>query len=333
MGKRISIIIPIYNREKYLDRCISSALNQKDILSEIILVDDGSTDNSLSICELYAQKYSNIKVIHQENSGISSARNAGLNAVTGDYIFFLDSDDFIVNNSLCIMQKELESNNVDYVIGNFERVNSDETILSSSNMPDDIKNSVINEDKLWKYAENPQSYLLFVALWAKLYKKEVWDSIRFPDVRFAEDEFVLPEILSNAERIYVTDLVVYKQTASNSSLVRSDYNFHKLARPASKLFVADYLCNRGIYSFAMQKLENAVGDAYYASLHLTDEDSKSELRRIHANACALSKKLMPHVSLVKKVKLFFLRKCKKLYDYLSYTLPERKASKNKTHTA
>ncbi len=333
MGRKISIIIPIYNRESYLDRCISSVLNQKDISSEIILVDDGSTDGSLSICEKYAAEHSNIRIIHKENGGISSARNAGLDTVTGDYIFFLDSDDCLVNDSLNVMQKELESHDVDYVIGNFERVHIDGTFYSSSNMPDDIKNSIINENTFWKYAENPKSYLLFVALWAKLYKKEVWDSIRFPDVRFAEDEFVLPDILSKTKNIYVTDFVVYKQTASNTSLVRSDYNFHKLSQPTSKLHVADYLYGKGIYSFAMQKLENAVGDAHYASLHLKDDASKSALHDIYVNACNLSKKLTPHVGTVKKVKLFLLRKCKKLYDYFSYTLPERKASKNKTHTA
>ena len=327
MGRKISIIIPLYNRESYLDRCISSALNQKDISSEIILVDDGSTDGSLSICEKYAAEHSNIRIIHKDNGGISSSRNAGLDAATGDYIFFLDSDDYLVEDSLKALQDTIEAHGADYVMADFERVNEDGSFFSGSYMPDAIKNSIIDESAFWKYAENPKSYLLFVSLWAKLFKREVWDSIRFPDVRFAEDEYVLPKILEHSKRIYVTDAIVYKQTASNSSLVRSDYNFSKLARPASKLYVADYLFSKGIYSFAMQKLENAVGDAHYAALHLTDDNSKAKLKSIYVTACELSCNLAPHVSFVKKVKLFLLRKCKPLYDYLAFTRPEKKAGK------
>ena len=94
-NKLISVIIPVYNREGFLSKCIESVLSQKNVSLEIILVDDGSTDNSLAICRSYSEKYPFVKVIHQENSGIGAARNTGLDAATGDCIFFLDSDDIV----------------------------------------------------------------------------------------------------------------------------------------------------------------------------------------------------------------------------------------------
>lgn len=95
-----SIIIPVYNVEKYLNECVDSVLNQKNVDYEIILVDDGSTDNSGQICDEYLKKHSNVSVIHKVNGGLSDARNAGLESAEGDYILFVDSDDKIEENSL-----------------------------------------------------------------------------------------------------------------------------------------------------------------------------------------------------------------------------------------
>ena len=95
---KFSIIIPVYNVEKYLNECVDSVLNQTYKYMEIILVDDGSTDSSPQICDSYAEKDNRIRAIHKENGGLSSARNAGIKNMTGDYVLFLDSDDFWDNN-------------------------------------------------------------------------------------------------------------------------------------------------------------------------------------------------------------------------------------------
>jgi len=115
MNLRTSIIVPIYNVEKYLHKCVESIINQnyKDI--ELILVDDGSPDNCPVICDEYAEKYDFIKVIHKENGGLSDARNAGIKAATGDYVLFVDSDDFIEPGSISVIMQVAEERNADIV--------------------------------------------------------------------------------------------------------------------------------------------------------------------------------------------------------------------------
>ena len=111
----VSVIIPVYNVEKYLEECIDSVLAQTYQNIEIILVDDGSTDSSGLICDRYAEKNTNISVIHQKNSGLSAARNSGLNKASGDYIYFLDSDDYILNNAIENLLLVAENDNSDIV--------------------------------------------------------------------------------------------------------------------------------------------------------------------------------------------------------------------------
>ena len=117
--EKISVIIPVYNVEKFIEQSIKSVLNQTYKNLEIILVDDGSTDSSGSICDEYSKKDKRIKVIHQDNKGLSGARNSGLDIATGKYIMFLDSDDYFENNSCEILYSEIEKKQADYVIGNY----------------------------------------------------------------------------------------------------------------------------------------------------------------------------------------------------------------------
>ena len=118
----VSIIVPVYNVEKYLERCLDSLINQtlKDI--EIILVDDGSTDDSGNICDKYAKKDKRIKVIHKENGGLSDARNIGLSIANGRYLQFVDSDDFIHKQMIEILYNTIINNNADISICDFDKV-------------------------------------------------------------------------------------------------------------------------------------------------------------------------------------------------------------------
>ena len=118
--KKISVIVPVYNVEKYLNDCIDSIINQTYKNIEIILVDDGSNDSSGSICDEYAKKDNRVRVIHKVNGGLSSARNAGLDEVTGDYVMFCDSDDMFLPTSCEVMFEEIEKRNADYIVGNYQ---------------------------------------------------------------------------------------------------------------------------------------------------------------------------------------------------------------------
>ena len=127
MKKKISIIIPVYNVENYLRQCIESILEQEYEEKEIILVDDGSTDNSGSICDEYADKYENVLVIHKENGGLSDARNVGLAKAAGEYVLFVDSDDFVEENSLSPIVEIVNANPVDVVLLEAQKYYADGT--------------------------------------------------------------------------------------------------------------------------------------------------------------------------------------------------------------
>ena len=116
---KVSIIVPVYNVEKYLKKAVESTLNQSYEKLQIILINDGSTDESGKICDKYKQKDSRIEVIHKENGGLSDARNKGLDIANGKYIMFLDSDDFFEKDAVEIMYRKIEEKNADFVIGNY----------------------------------------------------------------------------------------------------------------------------------------------------------------------------------------------------------------------
>lgn len=135
---KISVIVPVYNVEQYLRECLNSVLAQTYQPLEIILIDDGSTDRSGSICDEYASKYNNIKVIHKENAGLGLARNTGLEHVTGEYVTFLDSDDYLDPECIENLYKELKKHKVDVCKGGFRRVTDQKEVLFTVAYKDEL---------------------------------------------------------------------------------------------------------------------------------------------------------------------------------------------------
>ena len=142
----ISIIIPIYNVEKYLEKCLDSILNQTYKNLEIILIDDGSTDNSPNICNSYCEKDKRIKIIHKNNEGVSSARNKGIELSKGKYIVFIDSDDYVSNEHIEVLYDCIISNNVDLVISNLIDISEDGIILNN----EEKESFLMNKDQCLK---------------------------------------------------------------------------------------------------------------------------------------------------------------------------------------
>ena len=170
----ISVIVPVYNVEKYLNNCVESIVNQtyKDL--EIILVDDGSPDNCPAMCDEWAKKDKRIKVIHKQNGGLSSARNAGLETATGEFVAFVDSDDSIDINMYEIMEN-MFSDDIDIVMCGYQKINSSEEIVSCGNTLIEKKKLSISElyDDIFGHLNN--------ASWNKLYRASIIDNIRFPN--------------------------------------------------------------------------------------------------------------------------------------------------------
>ena len=179
----ISIIIPVYNCSKYINKCIDSIIKQKGVDYEILLIDDGSTDSSGGICDLYAKKHKNIMVYHKENEGVSATRNTGLDNCRGEYITYVDSDDFLEPNALSLMLKKLLELDVDIVIGSFNKVSSEGDLLASIQNTDG--DSLLDANEIVEYTisylRNPRKNQMLMSCWAKLFRRSIIEknSIRF----------------------------------------------------------------------------------------------------------------------------------------------------------
>ena len=196
----ISVIIPVYNVEKYLNRCIDSVLEQEYNNLEIILVNDGSNDTSGYICDMYKEIDSRIKVVHKKNGGLSSARNAGLDIAKGDYITFLDSDDWVNNKYIFDLYYLLKTYNADISIGNYEEIFNDNQEFSN-----DDKEIHLFDRKEALHALTHEFYKQMVISCGKLFNAKLFESLRFPLGKIHEDEFVAHKLYNMSELVVLTN--------------------------------------------------------------------------------------------------------------------------------
>ena len=222
MDPIISIIVPIYNVGKYLPKCIESILNQTFKNFELILVNDGSTDNSGVVCDDYAKKDTRIKIIHKSNGGVSSARNAGLYVAKGEYIGFVDPDDYIDKNMYEKLYRLCIDNNSDIAICRFNReINgkiqnkeSTEEIIELNNM------EAMNE--LFK------GNLYRFSLCNKLFSKKCFNDVLFPEERIHEDLSTTYKLFANSKKAVYINYCGYTYVRRENSILTSTYNEKRL---------------------------------------------------------------------------------------------------------
>lgn len=189
----ISIIIPIFNMSKYLEKCIDSVINQTYKNLEIILIDDGSTDNSGEICDRYLQKDNRIKVVHQKNQGVSAARNEGLKHATGYYIGFVDPDDFIESKMYEIIINDIKENQCDIGICGIRSKNEDDITLKEDRKQENI---VMNKKKFLNILI--QDKMIATSVWDKVFKSELIKEKRFNEKRVVGEDFeLILEVINN----------------------------------------------------------------------------------------------------------------------------------------
>ena len=203
----ISVIIPVYNVKEYLNRCINSIINQTYQNLEIIIIDDGSTDGSDKICDMYKRKDKRIKVFHKKNGGLSDARNYGLKFATGEYIAFCDSDDFIDKRMYEILHKKLIENNADICISNYYKFSKDEEIENDYDYEKNDKTIIYNKKEMFDHLYD--NYLLSMVAWNKLYKKNIFDNLRYPKGKLVEDVALAHYIYNECNIIVITSLQLY----------------------------------------------------------------------------------------------------------------------------
>lgn len=208
----ISVIVPIYKVEKYIDRCVESILAQSFADFELILVDDGSPDACPQICDEYAKKDSRIKVVHKQNGGLSDARNAGIDVAEGEWLAFIDSDDYVHEDYLKLLYNSAIENGADLAICDFVRVNDDEEVIEDEHGFDGL----VTEDKNAMFEYMYSNWRIRPA-WNKLYKKEIFSELRFEFGKIHEDEFAIHHVLYNCHKaVVVSDGLYYYRVRQNS---------------------------------------------------------------------------------------------------------------------
>lgn len=246
----ISVIMPVYNVEKYIRQGIESVLNQTYKKLEIILVDDGSKDSSGNICDEYAKKDNRIKVIHKENGGVSSARNTGMHIATGKYIMFIDPDDFYENNACELLYNAIEQKKVDYVIANY---------VYTTHKGEKWKKNMFSVNNNFEVSIKDYKKALFVmnsVIWNKIFKREFVEKhkLRFVEGVLAEDAVFSMSCYAYAKKAYYIHDVIYnyRQNEKSESLsTKCTINYFSKMNEAYKLIleVLKTTNNIGFYRF------------------------------------------------------------------------------------
>ena len=285
----ISIIVPVYKVEKYLKKCLDSIINQTYKNLEIIIVDDGSPDRCPNICDEYSKKDDRIKVIHQKNMGLSMARNNGIKLATGDYIGFVDSDDFVEPTMYEDLYNAIIKNNAQMSICNFNIITNKDK-YKKNDYPENKTYNKIEFLKEILLDNNIQSYA-----WNKLYKKELFDEIRYPVGKKYEDigtTFYLAEkcdkiqLIGKAEYNYINrnDSIVFKfdeQTILDYTEIimeRYDYVYEKYPslRKYNFIYLIKTLTTAYNDAFSMEIISNTLK----ARLKMLNDKVKEELKNV-----------------------------------------------------
>lgn len=218
----VSIIVPMYNAEKYIENCLNSLLNQTYKNIEIILIDDGSTDNTLNIIDTLKKNEENIRVIRQKNCGVSHARNTGIKNSTGKYIFFIDADDWIDNETIETLVKIIKKENVDIVKCNFVREKENKRIDNNILILENICNTSIPKskyiDKLYPQLSNTN---FFNVVWGQLINKDIIKELFDEQMAFGEDYLFNIQLYYNSNSIYIYNYTLYHYRANFNGINRN----------------------------------------------------------------------------------------------------------------
>ncbi|SOD12667.1 Glycosyltransferase involved in cell wall bisynthesis [Fibrobacter sp. UWB16] len=276
----VSIIVPIYKVEPYLRRCLDSIVNQTYANLEIILVDDGSPDGCPQICDEYAAKDKRIVVIHKQNGGLSDARNVGLDICKGEFISFVDSDDWVDEKYIEELFKITIKENTDIAIA--------ENIRTTQNTPKQDSKSVIktysNKEAIFHLFS--QNHLAFIVSWGKIYKQNLFSTLRFPIGKFHEDEFTTYLLFNKSKKISYTSKILYFYFQRTDSIMGNQHP-HDLLEAEEKQFdfilknnmidllstQAKLICWQILYINSISSNENLKIKLYYYEKYLKKQSN------------------------------------------------------------
>lgn len=280
MKDLISVIVPVYNVEQYLNKCVESILNQTYTNIEVIIVDDGSTDSCGEMCDSYRKRDDRVCVIHKKNGGLSEARNVGIDVARGEYLVFVDSDDYVATNMLEDMYKVINSDGTKISVCGYTDVDDKDNELDIAHSF--AKQSVVTEREFWQLYYDGGSMYCAVA-WNKMYARKLFDDIRYDVGKINEDEFILHKLISNCDKISLISDKYYYYRHRASSIMNRPYSLNRLDVADAFLQREKYFYDKNWYDLSCETLLGIVGIVQkgYTALDRRDDKVRAKLKEIH----------------------------------------------------
>ncbi len=257
MTHLISVIVPVYNVSVYLKKCVESILNQTFTNIELILVDDGSTDSGPGMCDEFAVTDSRVKVIHQKNQGLSAARNAGLDLASGDYIAFVDGDDYLREDMLEKMYERLVKDQSELAICDICYVDQNYREIIMPNLSG-VQDGIMDESDFWDALYHDKPIFCTVAC-NKLYHKSLFNDARYRLGKVHEDEFIIHEIVSRVKKISILRDKFYFYLQREGSITQKAPSIGKLDKAEAAIERSYYFYHRGWQNLAEMSLIRCAG--------------------------------------------------------------------------
>lgn len=311
MNELVSIIVPIYNSEKYIGKCIDSIINQTYKNIEILLINDGSLDNTLNIARSFKDK--RIIIIDKENTGVSDTRNVGIKEAQGDYIAFVDSDDWIDKNYIYWLLSDMKNNNSDIVISGFNKIKDNSTTHKVLNhkiidMCNKINNTKILYELLYSYNG--------AAMWSKLYKTNIIKDLTMKKIKIGEDMLFNIECFQNCRNICISSYCGYNYYINESSVTNKyiPYVFHDLDNILSKTNITPI-----IYIYTLRIFNEVVTNTYiHKDMYLFEYELKKTID--YQNVMFI----VENISLYNRVKNIFSLKRRIYNNVMIYCLKKQR---------
>ena len=282
MKDLISIVVPVYNVEKYIPECVNSLISQTYKNKEIILVDDGSTDTSGALCDEFSKKYDFIKVIHKINGGLSDARNAGMESSKDEFIVFVDSDDYVAEQFIENLADGFDNKDVDISCCAYIRFD-DGTAVNAQNQENNLFCKIFSNEEAMKFCYSRHGRNIDIVAWNKLYRKSLFSEnhIEYPKGKYFEDLYTTFKLFYYSRNIFITNCPLYFYRQRNGSIMSTAMSFSKYENMLEALksplnFYKEHYC-KDLLGLAFSMYCRVMINQFYSTKKITN---KAERKRI-----------------------------------------------------